>query len=211
MRALVSFFVLCSCGSTAPAPPPPAASPPGDLVDGLLARLDRAAGCDRGASPWCLATRGWATGTVPAIPDGVLAGITIGLERDRPDAELPRGLVTFSAFAAGGGKVFVTDIPPVNAAEQKTLDAAAASVADALVGRAPRAELPRSLLDLLKTLPKKYPVARAAGEWRYAGEADGRIRRVGDVWVVIEIPRSGPAGIILSIYTDKVAVKNLPR
>lgn len=216
MRAL--FILLCACGSTATAPSPPSPSAPApatdpraDPIDALLARLDRAAECGHAGSVWCLATRGWATGTVPPIPDGVLVGITIGLERDRPDAELPRGLVTFSAFAARDGKVFVTDIPPVNASEQKMLDAAAAAVTDALTRRVPRAELPRSLLELLDTLPIKYPVVRATNEWRYSGPAEGRIRRVGDAWVVIEIPKGGPAGAILSIYTDRVAVKKLPR
>jgi hypothetical protein len=217
MKGLLVFLCACGGATSTPTPTPTqtptgtaSTRPAGDPTDDLLARLHRAAQCDRGASVWCLATRGWASGTAPAIPDGVLVGVTIGLERDQPDAELPRGLVTFSAFAAKDGKVFVTDIPPVNASEQKMLDGAAAAVTDALTGRAPRAELPRSLLDLLKTLPIKYPVARSGNEWRYTGQAEGRIRRVGDVWVVVEIPKSGPAGVVLSIYTDRAAAKNLP-
>jgi hypothetical protein len=206
MRALLVPVVVLSCAagpSKAPVPKPV------DVAE-LLARLGRAVDCDHKPSAWCVAVRGWAGGTAPAIPDGVLAGVTIGVERDKPDAAIAGAVVTFSAFAARDGKVFVTDIPPVDAAEQRALDAAAAAVADVLAGRSPRAELPASLVALMKTVPAKYPVARAGGEWRYAGEADGRIRRVGDAWVVIEVPRVGPEGAIVSIYTDRFVAKKLP-
>ena len=166
----------------------------------MLSRLDRGAGCDRGASVWCVATRGWASGTAPAIPDGVHPGISIALPQDQPDAELPRGLVYFSVMSVRDGKVLVTDIPPQNAAEQKLLDAAARSVESAFKTGAPRALLPKSLDDFLQKVPAKYPLVREGSEWRFAGRAQGRIRQVGGRWVVVEMPGDGPPGIMLSMF-----------
>jgi len=199
MTLLVLF--LAACGSAAPAPSPPAPPPPAaEPAEQMLSRLDRAAGCDRGASVWCVATRGWASGTAPAIPDGAHPGISIALPQDQPDAELPRGLVYFSVMSVRDGKILVTDIPPQNAAEQKLLDAAARSVESALKTDAPRALLPKSLEDFLQQVPAKYPLVREASEWRFAGKARGRIRQVRGRWVVVEVPGEGPPGVMLSIF-----------
>jgi len=179
-----------------------AAAPPGDMVADILARFDRALDCDhKKAEAWCTATRGFAAGTAPADVNAAYPGVTIGLERDKPDADMPRGLVTFSTIVVKKGLATITDIPPQNASEQKLLDEARDLVLAAIVKREP-VSLPKALFRYIDTIPAKHPIDKGKDEWRIAGVAAARVRRAGDYLIAVEIPPSGngPAGIFVSIF-----------
>jgi hypothetical protein len=171
----------------------------------LLARMQRVAGCPDSHRVWCVVSAGWADGAAPDLPaSGVLAGLTIGLERDRPDAELLETEVALSAFAVAHGRALITDIPPENAAEKRTIAAAVHQLAAELKGAAP-APLPPTLARYLTTLPvgATHPLTRDRDgrTWRMSGKAEAWIRRLpSGAWVAVEVPPEGPVGIFVSIY-----------
>jgi hypothetical protein len=188
------------------APPPAKPRPPAEpLIADLLLRLRKVADCPASKRVYCLATEGWSAATAADLPArGVLAGLTIGLERDKPDAELLETEVSLSAFAVKDGRGLITDIPPENAAEKKTIAAAVTALGKALRG-GPRAELAPSLVRYLGTLPDgaAYPLSRDGASWRMIGKAEAWVRRLpGGAWIAVEVPPEGPIGIFISIYPD---------
>ena len=172
----------------------------------MLRRLDAVAGCPRSRRVWCVAA-GWERGTAADLPgEGVLAGNTIGLEQDRTDADLLDSYVSLSALAVRAGAGLITDVPPANPAEQRTLDQAITGLARVLKGEAAQAQLPPSLSAYLRTLPAgaSHPLSRSASEWQMSGKADARIRRLpSGAWIAVEIPAEGPTGIFVSISPDE--------
>jgi hypothetical protein len=206
-------LVLAACASSSPSAPPAPATipaalpkrPPADeLVATMLTRLGNAAGCPASHRVWCVAAGGWADARPAELPaDGVLVGVAVGLERDRPDADLLATDVTLTAFAVHDGKGIITDVPPENAAEQRVIAEAIAGIAKVLRGQASRVELASSLAGAVGGLRAgaSYPLTRTPREWRMTGKADARIRRTAaGVWIAVEVPGEGPAGVYVSIY-----------
>jgi hypothetical protein len=216
---------LAACGGSAasgaaatpagqPAPPQPR-MPQDQLVATMLARLGEAAACGGGSGKkrvWCVASDGWGRGTAAALPAGALLGVSVALRADVPVADLLAGEASLSALAirSEGGAAFglVTDIPAKNAAGQRLVASAMAEVAKAVRGEAARARVGRDIAGYARTLPPSapYPLARSESEWRMSGKvSEARLRKVGDAWVVVEIPKAtdGPEGIFVSIYTDR--------
>ncbi len=79
-------------------------------------------------------------------------------------------------------------------------------VANVLHGKGASVTLAAPLYKYVTGLPGqvKYPLARAGAEWRFTGQSDARLRKLGAFWVVVELPHDGPEGIFVSIYTDKL-------
>ena len=222
-RALAGLILVAAC-APARQEPAPASAPaarakpdPDALVAQMLRRLDVAGGCPQSRRVWCLAS-GWERATAAELPaEGVVVGVTIGLEQDKADRELLDSEVTLSAFAVKGGSGLITDVPPQNKAEQRTLDEAMANVVKVLRGEAGQAAIASSLTRWLLTLPAgaSHPLRRTAlrasgaqlletTEWRMSGQADARIRRLpSGAWIAVEIPGDGPTGIFVSIYHDE--------
>lgn len=184
----------------------PARLPPDELVTTMLGRLGRAAGCPASKRAWCIAAGGWGGGTAPDLPAGerVYPGVSIGLERAKPDGELLEAEVSLAALALRDGKGLITDVPPQNAAEKKVVGEAIASVGKVLRGEAQHPALAPSLGRYLATLPAtaSYPLAREGGSWRMRGKADARLRKIGPVWVAIELPGEGPEGLFVSLFVE---------
>jgi len=197
-RALL-VIVTCSLAH-ADSHPRPAPEP---LIAALLARLGPAASCPGSHRVWCIASERWSAATAADLPPtGVVAGITIGLERDKPDAELLETAVSLSALAVKDGRGLIIDIPPENATEKKTIGAAIAQIG-AVLKNGGHVELPPALARLLATLPAgaTHPLTRTPAGWRMSGKAEGWIRRIpGGPWIAVEVPGDGPIGIFVSIY-----------
>jgi hypothetical protein len=213
--ALIALLAGCaSSGAGAPrgeTPPPSATRLPDDaIVETMLERLGRAARCPESRRVWCIAANGWAEGAAAPLPAAtrVLVGISVGLERDRGEQDLLAVDVSLSALAlrVDGERRFglITDIPPENPAEQRLVRDAVTSVGRVLKGDAERVELAPSLSRYAAGLGAQasYPLERTAGEWRMTGKSNARLRKIGGVWVAVEVPRAGPEGIFVSLYPE---------
>src|SRR5688572_1291873 len=96
MKRLLVLLLAFGCGSSAPRPAAPAASSAlprrsdDAIIDEMLTRLGAVAKCPGSRRAWCVPAGGWAQGEAPDLPEGdrALPGVTIGLEREREDADL---------------------------------------------------------------------------------------------------------------------------
>jgi hypothetical protein len=216
--ALVSLAVLVSgCGSSGrssrPPGPPPASLPrmsDDAIIETMLARLGAAARCPGSRRVWCIPSGGWAQGDAAELPaeDRALVGVTIGLERERDDADLLATEVALSVLAlrtSGSGRVaLITDVPPENPSEKRVVRAAISSIGKVVKGEAERVELAPSLARHIETYVAQasYPLSRQGDAWTMVGKSNARLRKVGRVWVAIEVPRAGPEGIFVSLYPE---------
>jgi hypothetical protein len=224
MTRLCLLLCLCAlgCGSGASsnrsAAPPEPATPPAPrieddaIIDAMLARLGTVASCPGSRRVWCVAASGWSRGEPATLPAGsvALVGVTVGLQRDKPDDELLAVDVALSAlvFRPEGEKTvgLITDIPPSNPGEQRLMRNAMSSIARVVRGEDERVKLAPSLVRHLDSLPAQasYPLSRGpdGADWRMTGKSNARIRKVGRSWVAIEVPRAGPEGIFVSVYPE---------
>jgi hypothetical protein len=208
---------VAACGGSSSGGTPasqPTARPPrmsdDALIESMLARVGAAAGCPASKRVWCIAAEGWGHGAAPELPAGeqVLIGVSVALEREREDDELLATEVSLSALAlrgpGDGRRGLITDIPPENPAETRVVRAAVSSVGRVLKGQDDRVELAPSLRRFADGLAAQasYPLSRAGGAWVMTGKSNARIRKVGSVWVALEVPRDGPEGVFLSLYPE---------
>jgi hypothetical protein len=137
-----------------------------------------------------------------------LVGVTIGLERDREDADLLATEVVLSVLvvkAKGDDRLgLITDVPPENPAETRVVRAAIAGIGKVLKGDAERVALAPSLARHIQTFAQdaSYPLSRDGDLWTMTGKSNARLRKVGRAWVALEVPRSGPEGVFVSIYPE---------
>lgn len=183
------------------------AEPPDDPADAPLAKLAVAAKCSDNTSPWrlwCIASD-WSKGSAAALPSGkVLVGVTVELEDGKDVAAALKDKVSFTAFAIDkDNKVKVTTVTPSNDAEKKSMFEAGAAASLVFKGKAKTAKLPKDLAGYVKTLKGEHKVTNTRGAWTWSGASNGRARKVGDFWVVLETPKSGKAGIFATILTEK--------
>jgi len=226
--ALILALSACSSSDNKEGPPttpptaptadievePPAAA--GGEHEALLGELAAAARCEDAVSPfrpWCIAATGWdaaAVGTLPSESQ-VLVGLTIELQEGKSVADALTNEVTFSALAlrVDGDGAFgkITMVKPESDEESKMVGEAVFGVAVVFKRMAAEAAIPANLVEYLATLPAKadYPITKAATGWTWQGASAAELRKAGEFWVVIETPSQGPAGIFVSIFTDKVA------
>jgi hypothetical protein len=129
----------------------------------------------------------------------------VGLRADQEIEDLLAGQPSLSALALGGGKALITDATVHNAAEHRVVAMAMVELAKVLKGESARASVAPTIAEWAASLPAsvKHPITKAGAEWVVRGDAEARVRKVGDAWVIVEIPPDGPEGIYVSIYTDK--------
>jgi hypothetical protein len=86
------------------------------------------------------------------------------------------------------------------------VDDATAAVTQVLSGHAKAARIAAPLHAWLVGIPPDAPhsLTREEKGWRLKGAAGAEIRKVGDVWVAIELPVEGPPGLFVSIFTDEI-------
>ncbi len=181
------------------------ADKPADPVAMALGELQTAAKCEDKASvwrPWCIAAA-YETGTAAALPKGkVLVGMTIELEQRKSVTDALSNKVSFVALAIGkDGKVKLTDVKPTSAAEQQSVGEAVAAATMVFKGKAKTAKLPADLAAYFKTLKGAYPAKKTGKAWTWAGASASQLRKVGQFWVVIEVPKA-KNGVFATILTD---------
>lgn len=198
MKSLVVVSLVVS--SVASADPKPTV----DVTTAQLAALATAAKCEDAASPfrpWCIATK-FETGTAAALPKGkVLVGMTIELETGKPAGDALTQKVSFVALAIGkDGKVKLTDVKPESPDEEKAVAEAVFNTSAVFKGKAKTSKLPKELATYFATLKGAYNVKKSGKDWTWSGASASRMRKVGDAWVVIEVPTAGN-GVFVTILT----------
>jgi hypothetical protein len=186
-----------------------------ELVAGLLEDLKKEVGCPSATSKhrlWCIAADGWEGGAAGELPaSGLYVGLTLSLADGEPVGDWLETGVTFSALGvrADGGvhKARVAALVPSNQEEAELITPAAESVTAVLRAEAKEVTLPKDLVTYLADLPAAadYEMTRGEKGWTWTGAAATELRRVGDFWVAIEVPPDGPPGILVSIFTDRIA------
>ena len=212
-RAFIAFLCLSlTAAATAEAAKK---KPAADPRDAPLAELAKAVGCPSDSAPqrvWCVATDGWAKGTAAALADGdhVLLGLTIELQQGKSVDDAIQKKVSVSALAlrVKKGKVLarLTNVMPESAAEEQMVGEAVFGLAAYFKRRAETATAPKDLYDYVQTLPPKADHAAKPGKlgWTFSGASAAELRRVGDDWVVIEVPAKKD-GVWVTIFTEKLA------
>jgi hypothetical protein len=214
-RALLLLLAACG-GSSAPAEPTtpapaPAAAPSdgdGELIIEMLGQVADALGCpysDHEAAEFCIAADGWAAGTPGELPaeKTTLVGSTVSLPEADP---VDKALEQTVRFAALGIRPFQarhllrvvafdpaeTDVPGALAAVKKAFKAKGA------------AEVPPTFKAVLGEISAEgYVAKQVENGWTWkSGATRAELRKVGDHWVVIEIPLGGDRGIFLSVFTE---------
>lgn len=187
-----------------------------DAVARALGELHGAVGCPSETAPhrvWCVTT-GWSAGQAPALTkSGWMLGLTIKLEQGQPASAALTTRVHLSAltFRVDQGKVKakIIDIKPSNPDEEKALAKTVTGLAMVFKGKAASAPIDHGLDEYLMRVSgeARYPVKQGPRSWSFRGASAAELRKVGDVVVAIERPRSGPPGVFVSIFTDKVSLE----
>lgn len=160
----------------------------------------------------CPALTGWDTGTaapLPATPTTALAGLTTWIPTTGSVAAADLAQRRFSVFGlrtdATGQRGRVVTVRPDNPTEMIAVAQAQATVTMRFRMNDP-APIPLSagLLAFANSQAAgaEYPIARTASGWQLTGGSFADIRRVGNRWVVVEVPRNAPAGLYFNVFGD---------
>jgi hypothetical protein len=192
-------------------------TPADKLVPMMLARLAKAADCaGKGQKKrvWCVAVDKWDKGTVADLPTAPLVGVSFGVRADLPVEDLLAGEATLAVFAVKKDADkpplgVITDLRPENAAEKRIIGDGMAAVAKTIKGDEPAAKLDPALHKLVQAVSgaATHPVVKGDTAWQMTGQSDTFVRRAGDVWIAVEVPKEGPEGIFVSIFTDRYSAK----
>jgi hypothetical protein len=199
MKTWLAIALTAALGHTARAD-----KPPPDPTKAQLAALRVTAGCADPASPfraWC-PIADYATGDAKTKPPATMLGVTIKLHLNGDVAKELVDEVSVSTFAVGAdGKVTLAALTPSNPGETDMIAQALMSVTMVLKHRAKVAEVPADLATYVHGLTGKYEPKRVGNEWRWLGGNPSTMRKVGDVWVVIETVAG--EGLWASVFTDR--------
>lgn len=202
-----------------PAPMPAVSATAYDdaFIAAHLARLQAELGCGTPQVPpdvahFCMAVA-WPTGAAAPLPGGsrVLAGVTSWVPTTAPVLENLRGQRRFSCLAlrsdASGTAGELISPSPRNGdpAPLQAMEAVEQALRGSMPGPLP---IMRQLFNYIssRSIAAEYPAVRTAQGWQLAGGSIADIRRVGSVWVAIEVPRNNPAGLYLSLFVDNELV-----
>jgi hypothetical protein len=226
MAAVAAFAALAACGPKAPAAGGGAGpeDPPvggGDTVrsdaqmtSDLLGQVHDALGCPHSTHAeraFCAAADGWDKGEAAPLPaqPSLLVGLSVSLPESDPVDKALEQTVRFAALGVRGGDAplaRIVSLEPSNPDEQKLVDAGLAATHAFWNGSAASVALPKDLTDYLADLPSAgYKLTRGAHGWTWTnGSALGELRKVGDVWMAVEVPQKGDRGLFVSIFTAKL-------
>lgn len=179
-----------------------------------MARVREAVGCDgaplEDLGVFCAATS-WASGSAAAVPGGsvTLLGLTTWVPTTGATVDTMRGQLSLSLLALRTtGESTYGDITSVNArnsADQAPM-LAAREVQAVFAGTSsgPLTLLgPLYLYTLGRPAAATYVLARTSAGWQLQGGSYADLRRVGDRWVAVEVPRKDPQGLYLSMFTER--------
>jgi hypothetical protein len=156
--------------------------------------------------PWCAATGFAQVGPTDGPSPGTVLGLTTFLTTE---GDVTVGLEKYLAVSRldvvdSGGKtaVHVSSIRPNNAAGKDEVRRLIPLVRQHLGGAsAPVVEEP-GLKNYLSTTNSRSLTALIPHSlgWSMEGRSKGDFRKVGDLWVVVEVPQKNPAGVWLNLY-----------
>jgi hypothetical protein len=198
-------------------PPPPPTVAPYDpqFIATHLTRARTESGCD--AVPtgptaiFCPALRGWDTGIAAPLPPGPipLIGVTTWIPTATPfaAADARQRRLSFLVLRSDPTGRYGTLITPRgdNAGEDlavaQTLSIVAAAVP---TGSTAPIAVPMGLHSFANAQAQSasYPIASTGQGWQLQGGSFADVRRVGNVWVSVEVPRNAPAGLYFSVFVD---------
>jgi hypothetical protein len=185
------------------------------LIEEMLGALRKEVGCPSATSKyrlWCLATEGWAKGEAGALPArGLYVGLSLSLaEGDPVDDWLENG-VTFSALGVrtvdGKPMARIAELAPKNKDAAELVGPAMKSVSQVFQAEKTEVVLSKEMHDYLHDLPEAadYEMRKDAQGWRWKSVSESELRQAGPYWLAVEIPPEGARGVIISIFTDKIA------
>jgi hypothetical protein len=198
------------------APPAPVATAyDAQYIATHLMRARAEAGCDAlAAGPttvFCPALRGWDTGTQGALPAGpvALAGVTTWIPTSTPFAEADaqhRRLSFLGIRTDATGRYGALVSPGANMPMESAAVAQALGTVSAAAPTGSSAPLGLSFglhgFANGQAQQARYPIATTGQGWQLQGGSFADIRRVGNTWVAIEVPRRNPAGLYFSVFVD---------
>jgi len=181
----------------------------------LLATLGKAVGCPSttaGHRDFCIATDGWAGGTVGELPVGnqVFGGLVIPVVNGKtpnPANDIkPAMLVMRGDASARFGKIITPT--PDSPEEAKGIAAFVFNVSTVFKGRTAQAEVASDLYDYAvgQAAKASYSLTKGTTGWMLASKTPTEIRHVGTHWVAIEQDPAG-RGIYVNVLTDKLVRK----
>lgn len=193
---------------------PPAVSPElakryeterGPLLEALAAQY----ACkkpQRSPEPLCDAALAELMGATPDISgQNAMLGITYRVKRGKR-GKIDVGTPWLSAMALNKDSVGVwgalTDITPQDAKERKQLAKLAKDYEALFRGRKASVKTPASIGQLLSVWSKSANqlVEKQGNAWVFKGSVGG-LRKVGERWVMIGVPKTGE-GILVSVFTS---------
>ena len=234
MRALASAFVLlAACASSAPATPPPAAPAPVQVAaraprapnwEEFSARADAAMyslatelDCSRPSDPavlWCAAGAGWGASEPLATEPGRVVLVGLGLPmfdgKSANDVFSHPLMFTAMSFVRGDAGVLMSELTVVaGGAKESELRVAVDSWMDVHRGQADAVQVPGQLARVVETVRSSStePAESAPHGLRFSMRDGtlGELRRVGELWVIVEQPLDAKM-LIVTLLTDKIAL-----
>jgi hypothetical protein len=204
----IAAAALCALLRTAEGQSPDAAPSNDAFVSDHLGKLAAACAKQR-IDPWCRATEYARAKRGEAPAAGTRLGVTsfvVTAGVDPASLEKHRRLSSLAA-RSDGDKVYalVASVSPRNpTGQQEVARLLPLVLAQIEGGPTPEVKEP-GMSQYLEGLPSRasYPLAPQPTGWSVQGGSNADLRRVGDVWVAVEVPRNNPAGIWLSVFPAK--------
>ena len=179
------------------------------FINEHLARLKLGAECTDPASTykvWCPAADGFAKGTAASIPSGetAMVGLTTFINsKGDPKADISRfSTVSTLAFNnPGSPRGEVASINTSNPADKAQIDLVFTDVVGVLKGSKSQVMMDQKLANYVASRPAAdtYVMKETTRGWQMLGGSHAFVRKVGDMWVVVETPRSHD-GMYVSMF-----------
>jgi hypothetical protein len=191
------------------------ASPLDPFVEKHLAIALDAASCEDDSDaiePWCLAARGFAKADAPTFPGTTtMIGVATFVQTKGASAATLEKYSQLAslAFRKGDEKsqkfALLSQIKPDGATEVAETHRITKLMFDHFGGKSVTIRVNETMGDYLDGLPDraKYEVKEQDSGYRIEGGSEADVRKVGKVWVAVEVPKKDPAGIWFSVFSTK--------
>ncbi len=186
------------------------AKPAADLTSTMLAAVHDAAGCGTphpSYGGWCKVADGWAKGTAAALPNTALVGATLALDKSAP-VDLMTAPVLLSGLGIRKGAANLAHYRFDDTHLMAKTAAAIGAITAFLLGKSDKVAIAKPLADLVAALPAAATIKLKRGKhgWTWQGAVPAELRKVGPLWVVVELPPNG-SGIALTVLTERFAAE----
>jgi len=198
--------------SAAPVPAPTAVAYDAAYVDAHLARLRAAAGCDGVQHPelgvFCPAVTGWSTGTTAPFSVGSVArlGVTTWVPTvgDVTTAFAAERRFSVLAVTSAGPRANIVSPSAGDPFDSGPATAMGSVLAHLRGTQAAPIPLPYGVHAFVvgRADAPEHPLATTPSGWQVQGGSFADLRRVGEQWIAVEVPRQNPQGLYFSVFVD---------